>query len=249
MPQYPPNKMAVTAPQGAGIIPSPGAPLIQVPPNPQQLVPPATPRTSGRPGYTLGDIQYQAVEPTLTPQEQAVSIAPGRTFSLTPGGPLQVATPTARMESVVAPSGSSVVRNGKITTVPQTDVNKTTLKPSGSATGQTGKPTQFDKQVEAWAQEFSNLLPTEDTTWLGGYAGTPSQSPQQQAQEKIKKMALTDPTSARIMQQAYFQVFGGGLKPQSGVGGTKDPLEGRTASGPNGPMIRRNGQWVPYNGQ
>jgi len=228
--------------QGLGGLSPEGTPQVFVP-----AVPPATSRTASRPAWTdptTGEV-HPAVGPLFTPQEEAVIGPAGSTIIPAPGESPIVAKPTFRQSTVsVGPGGSAVTAGGKVTTAPQTERQKTTGTVSG---GKPGKPTQFDKQVEAWANEFSTYQPTEDATWLGGYAGTPSLSPQQQAQAKIKQTAITDPTSARIMQQAYFQAFGGGrgAAPQ----GSTDPLEGQTATGPSGRrLIRQNGQWVPYNG-
>ena len=68
------------------------------------------------------------------------------------------------------------------------------------------------------------------------------------AEPKTKMQALDKMIAKAEAQQALqLDQMKRARVPTPGGGGaaTVDPLEGRTANGPNGPLIRRNGKWVP----
>ena len=241
----------------------------QFSPRAQQLrPPPATARTASRPAFTdpATGIAYPAVGPLFTPKEQAVIGGPGSTIIPTPGAAPLLAQPTARQSTVPLGPGVSAFQGGRIvTTAPTTPAQQ------GRATGRglrgfkpgdvvldaagnvvreipvkpekAGKVDKFQQQVSGFADFFATLEDDPGRTGFLGVGGRAAVTARKQAEKLIQREKNATVKSA--MSAAFAKVFGGGQTRGSGQGA--DPLEGRTATGPDGKkLIRRRGQWVPY---
>jgi len=201
------------------------------------FVPPATSREASRPAFTSGGIEYPAVGPLFTPKEQAVSFPAGSTYSLSPGAPLRVATPTARQDVVPLTPGGSAYRGGKIVaTAPQTERQK--------ATGEkAGKPTEGQRNVEALAAYIATDPTFEavpgSKTWYG--ATIPAQSRAQRVMDEWVRESGVSAEAQAQRHRAWQRAFGAG-----GTAPAASTSSAPTATGPNGQkLILRNGKWEP----
>jgi hypothetical protein len=176
------------------------------------------------------------------PSQTGQSFPAGSTFRTGPDQPLQVATPTTSQNVEFGGPGTTPYIGQGQGKPPIPGLQTPTVPSQGARAQGVGR-------AAAGASGERAVLQAESTT-LGRLDKTLSAAMKTETDDMQMEILRT----RRVGVQKRLQQISRQLREMSGTRqaapAVNDPLEGKTATGPNGQrIIRQNGQWVPYNGR